>query len=407
MRPLEITRRAITNWSDAETTALAIAVKRATEACSARTPSQFTGDDLIAYARLCALGQQWPTVLMSATSYITSTDTPKSQLAQAYAYQVGAALHTNDPKAILADSLAMLNAVPYNSVADETLNGALHYLQLAFMPDALTLYAARQPILLAALRTPQASTPASEAAVPVHALYADGVAFASLQQFAGDPQAAAKTIAELDAVLPSPLEPDDSIPIGETRRQYALLGTPLPAIPLSLSLFAAGETPRINTNYGSSTVLLLFPDWCAQCVRLAQQILPTLFRMTESEVHLYALLAQPALPVAAPPKGPNFSKLKPSSIDAAQPEPPKTAAEQLRGTPTLIVPPATITQFAAIDFPLLIATDHKGIIRFIQPASETALNPGDFLDQIVMRIAKQWPRQTSPTAASPSTANKP
>jgi hypothetical protein len=74
MRPLEITRRAITNWSDAETTALAIAVKRATEACSARTPSQFTGDDLIAYARLCALGQQWPTVLMSATSYITSTD---------------------------------------------------------------------------------------------------------------------------------------------------------------------------------------------------------------------------------------------------------------------------------------------------------------------------------------------
>jgi len=152
---------------------------------------------------------------------------------------------------------------------------------------------------------------------------------------------------------------------------------------------------------------LLFPEWCAQCVRLAQQILPTLFRISESEVHLYALLAQPALPVAAPPKGPNFSKLKPSSTESAQSERPKTAAEQLRGTPTLIVPPAIISQFAATDFPLLIATDPKGIIRFIQPASETALNPGDFLDQIIMHIAKQWPRQTPPPATAPSTATKP
>jgi hypothetical protein len=407
MRPLEITRRAITNWSDAETAALAIAVKQATEACSTRTPGQFTDDDLIAYARLCALGQQWPTVLTATTSYITSTDASKPQLAQAYAYQVGATLHTNDPKAILADSLAMLNAVPYTNITDETLYGALHYLQLAFTPDALTLYAARQPILLASLRNPRPSTPATatEAPVPIHTLYADGLAFAALQQFAGDPQAAAKTIIELDAALPATLEPDDSIPIGETRRQYALLGTPLPAIPLSLSLFAAGETPRINTNYGSSTVLFLFPDWCAQCIRLTQQILPTLFRVSENEVHLYALLAQPAPPVAAPPKGPNFSKPKPSSNDPTQPEPSRTTAEQLRGTPTLIVPPATLAQFAATDFPLLIATDSKGIIRFIQPASETALNPGDFLDQITMHIAKQWPRQTPapPTAAPTST----
>jgi hypothetical protein len=412
MHPLEITRNAISNWSDSELNALAAVIKQATEACGARTPGQFTGDDLIAYARLCALGQQWPTVLTSATCYITGTDASKPQLAQAYAYQVGAALHINDPKAILADSLAMLNAVPYNSITDETLYGALHYLQLAFTPDALTLYAARQPILLAALRNPRPSTSATttETPVPIHALYADGLAFAALQQFAGVPQAAAKTVAELDTALPATLEPDDSIPIGEIRRQYALLGTPLPAIPLSLSLFAVGETARINANYGASTVLFLFPDWCAQCVRLAQQILPTLFRISESEVHLYALLAQPAPPVAAPPKGlpkPTFAKLKPSNTEPVQPEPPKTAAEQLRGTPTLIVPPATISQFAAIDFPLLIATDSKGIIRFIQPASETALNPGDFLDQITMHIAKQWPRQTPPPASASPTSAKP
>lgn len=288
------------------------------------------------------------------------------------------------------------------------MSGALHYLQLAFMPDALTLYAARQPILLAALRAPQSETPAVAGSVPIHALYADGIAFAALQQFAGDPQSAEKTVAELDAALPATLQPDDSIPISGTRRQYALLGTHLPPIPLTVSLFSPGETPRINTNYGASTVLFLFPDWCAQCIRLTMQLLPTLYRINGGggdDVHLYALLAQPAPTVAAPPKGPpkpTIAKPKPTPTPPSAPEPPKTAAEQLRGTPTLIVPPATIAQFAATDFPLLIATDSKGIIRFIQPASENTLNPGDFLDQITMHIAQQWPRQPPPAAPAPA-----
>ena len=407
MQPLEITRRAISNWSDAETAALAIAVKQATEACSVRTPDQFTGDDLIAYARLCALGQQWPTVFTAATRYIAGLD-PKPKLAQAYAYQIGATLHFNEPKPVLADSLAMLNAGPYSSVTDETMNGALHYLQLAFTSEALSLYAARQPILLAALRAQQPATPAStpETPVSIHALYADGLAYAALQQFSGDAPAAARTVAELDAALPSTLQPDDSIPITENRRQYALLGTHLPAISFTLSLFAPNETARINTNYGNATILFLFPEWCAQCIRLARQILPTLYRVSENEIRLYALLAQPAPPVPAPPRTPPKpagAKPHPLTNEPVPPEPPKTAAEQLRGTPTLIVPLSTLSQFAATDFPLLIATDSKGIIRFIQPANETALNPGDFVDQITMHIAKQWPRQTPP-ATTPSVA---
>ena len=48
--------------------------------------------------------------------------TEKPQLAQAYAFQINATLHTNDPQAILDDSLAMLHAVPYTNITDETLN---------------------------------------------------------------------------------------------------------------------------------------------------------------------------------------------------------------------------------------------------------------------------------------------
>lgn len=244
VRPLEITRRSVANWSNSETAALALAIEQASEQCAARTPEQFSGDPLIAFARLCSLGQQWPAVGAAATSYIAS-EGPKPQLAQAYAFQVDAALHTNDPKAILASSLAMLHAVPYDALVDETSGSALHYLQLVFTPDALTLYADREPLILTQISKtmrPAGSIPSenvpsaapADSAVPIHTLYAGGIAYAALEQFAGDPHAATKIVTDLDAALPSPLQPDDFIPIDQIRRQYALLGTPLPRIPLTL-----------------------------------------------------------------------------------------------------------------------------------------------------------------------------
>jgi len=54
-RPLDIVRKPAENWSDVEQAALAVAVGQAKEACSARSPFQYTGEDLLAYARLCAL----------------------------------------------------------------------------------------------------------------------------------------------------------------------------------------------------------------------------------------------------------------------------------------------------------------------------------------------------------------
>jgi hypothetical protein len=410
MRPLEITRRSITNWSDSETNALAIAVQQATEECSARTPEQFSGDDLIAFARLCSLGQQWPVVGAAATRYINSTDPAKPLLTEAYAYQVNAALHTDDPKTILASSLAMLHAVPYSNLTDETLYGALHYLQLAYTLDAFSLYVAREPLLLAALRASQQTSPAAspESVVPIHTLYADGVAFAALERFRDEPRSSVGILSDLDAALPATLPPDESIPIAETRRQYALLGTHLPAIPFSGSLSSPGETPHINPNYGAATVLFLFPDWCAQCVRMAQQLGPTLSRVGKNDVRLYGLLAQAATPDAAPPRPATKPAARPGAKTSAaakpqppaEPEPPKTPAELLRGSPTLIVPPQTLAQFDATDYPLVIALDPQGIIRFIQPAPDAALVPGGFLDQITGHIAEQWPRGAPATPAS-------
>ena len=54
----------------------------------------------------------------------------------------------------------------------------------------------------------------------------------------------------------------------------------------------------------------------------------------------------------------------------------------LLNTPTLIVPMETLNTFVANDFPLIIATDHDGIVRYIRPASDNALVEGGLIDQI-------------------------
>jgi len=400
LTPFEITRRSIQNWSDSETAAFTIAIHDASAACQARTPEQFSGDDLIAYARLCALGQQWPLVRAAATRYIDATGTPKPQLSLAFAFQINAAFNLKDEKAGLAASLTMLTAVPYDLTVDQAMQGALHYMQLAFMADALTLYAAREPYVLKALSA--ANSASAAAPVPRSTLYADGLAYAALQKFAGFDDDAVNTVRELDNALPTKLAPDEEIPIVIARRQYALIGSKLPAIPLTEALFAEHETPRINLENSSATILLLFPPWCAQCVKMAQTVMPTLYRVSENGVHIYSLLAQAPRLVSAPPSvEKRGAKPKAKTEPAASPVP-KTAAELLVHTPTLIVPETTLDQFAATDFPLLIATDSKGIIRFIQPAPETALNEGDFLDQVAAHIAIQWPRETPRSSQAPS-----
>ena len=417
-RPLEITRRSIENWSESETAALAVAVKQAKEQCSSRTPSQYTGEDLIAYARLCALGQQWPSVQEAARLYLDATHRtgPEAKpapafpgLPQAYAYLVDSSLHLNDAATALVAAREMLRTVPYTDLTSQVTNGTIRYIQLVQTADALSLLSQRQTILLSLLRSATTPNPAeTQQPLPLHTIYADAIALAALQQFANDPKAAAATVSELDAAFPSNLSTDDSILIAESRRQYALLGTHAASITPFVYLLHASATPyrRIETNLGGATALLLFPDWCAQCIRMGSQFMPAFFRMGQLDVRFYALLAQatpPPTPAPAPapekPKSAASSKAKtflssataPSSSTDPSPTQPKTPAELLLDTPTFVVSNDTLTRFAVNDFPFLIVTDHEGIIRFLQPASENVLVPGDLADQVIKRVLEQWP----------------
>jgi hypothetical protein len=70
------------------------------------------------------------------------------------------------------------------------------------------------------------------------------------------------------------------------------------------------------------------------------------------------------------------------------------------GTPTVLVPNEPLKSFAATDLPLIIATDHRGIIRSNQNAPHDALTPVRDADRIVRHtLSIRRPNCVPPEAA--------
>ena len=388
-RPLEIVRKSVANWSPSELTALGVSMKKAAEACGERTNLVYAGDDLIAMSKLCSFGQQWPQSKASATKYIKSEDADKPQLALAYALQLEAALHLRDVAEIMADAKAMLAGVTYDGNVNAAADDTISYMQLAYTKQALALETIRQPLLLAALA-------AEKPVIPRRNLYASGVEQAELMQYMNQSADAAASITSLDQALgdEAKLSPDDVVPIGQARKQYGLLGNPLPKLTLSMSLANVTERPNLDTHFGAGTALLLFPDWCAQCLALtSSKNLWKAEQLDQGVTRLFVLLAEET-PDRDTLRAEQFTQMaKPvSAVTApATPATPKTPSELLLNTQTLVVPPETIANFAAEDFPFVVVIDHAGIVRFAGSGPENLLMPGDFLDRIVEHVAQTWP----------------
>jgi hypothetical protein len=388
LRPVVVTHAAIANWSDIETASLAIAIKQASAACSARKAEDFHGASLVDLSRLCALGLQWPNAASAANSYIHEEASSKPRLAEAYSALVYAELQLKDEVSALRDAQTMLAALPYSSLVAESTSQAISYMHLLYTPDAELLAMKRQPMLLAALRSTTATTDQSVDAVPTTSeLYKQALTLAELQQLQGESSAAAKTILELESSLPSALSADDKIAVDGARRRYALIGKPLPPIAPLSSLRALSKMPALPARQ-AITVLMLYPDWCAQCVRLARQIPTDVFAVEEHNAYMYGLLAQTVPPEKLP---------KPHGRDQPAPNQsanPAYAADSLRGTSTLTVAPTLLDTFNATELPLLIVTDSDGIVRLLDVANESALQPGDMVDAAVALIGRR------PTVAS-------
>jgi hypothetical protein len=107
--------------------------------------------------------------------------------------------------------------------------------------------------------------------------------------------------------------------------------------------------------------------------------------------------SKPALKVPAPgaskdgkPAAGQASKSETAHVDIQMNVKP-TAAMLLSGTPTLAVPNETLNAFVATDFPLLIVTDHDGIVRAIVTAPENALEPEGLTELLAQHVVDHWP----------------
>jgi len=412
-RPLDITRRSAANWSDAELAALAVAVGQAKVECKARSVDLFEGEDLLAYARLCAFAQMWQPVQQAAMYYLVASRGAKPEelptgfpnLATAYDYEIQASLHLNDVDNAIQNTQTMLRTVPYDEIVEDASNAAVRYIQLIYTDKAIALLAQRQPIVLGLMKANAAiaasspgpvkarveALPTAHPHLPLHTLYADAIALPAMLQFANLQKAAAAAYAELEAALPAGLTPDDAILTGESRRQYKLLGAKLPAIqPYAWLLDPAAAVPDLSKESGAATVLLLFPDWCNQCVAKGGKFVQVTKSLSANRTRFVALLAQAAAPPVAKPQPARPAKGASAHVDIQMNVKP-TAALLLSGTPTLAVPNETLNTFVATDFPLLIVTDHDGIVRAILTAPENALEPEGLTALLAQHVIDHWP----------------
>lgn len=389
LHPLEVTRHNIANWSDVELAAMTVAIRTAKASCDTRKASDYTNADLVDLARLCSLGQQWPAVIAASTRYIDDPTQPKPLLTDAYTAKTEAHLHLKQEPEALTTALALLAAVPYTTEASQCIDEALDYMRFVHTADALKLASARQQLVLAALGTPPTSSPDQPS---ISTLYANGLSLAILQQLASRPNEAQATVAALDAALPANTSGDDKLRIAGQRRQYALLGKPLSGInPLASLSSPTNKIPELPA-HSTLTALLLFPDWCAQCVYMGPHLPETVFKVEGHSAYLYALLAQ-----TVPPRKPD-----PTVTNKAYN--PAYAAALLAETPTITVPPETLNRFEATDFPLLLVTDPDGILRVLEPVSAQDLQPGGSVDAAIALVGKTFLLTPSPSTV-PATAH--
>jgi hypothetical protein len=369
MQPLDQVRSSMDNWSPAELAALAAGVKRAQEFCGQVAAASVTGDDLYQLARVCLVGQRWNDADAAASAYIKSASQPYQ--AQAYAIRVNALLNLKDTTMAVEVARSMLHSVPYDATVDQSMAYLIHFLAMSLDDGALPLARERQPFLLTALESgsaikEQVGDTSVGTSIGTAALYDEGLEMAYLEQYAGRQNEAQGTVAALDAAVTGlPAEKiDNQAEIARAKAQYALLGEKLLRIQILRYAAPGNSHPHINPNYGTATVLLMFPEWCTQCRKMMQPLMSFLVRNSAYDIHAYGLLALDADEAATDPFGNDSFK-------------------DLLRTPTLTTPAATLQSFGAVSFPFIVITDGTGRIRFLGTVSQNALDAGGFVEQVI------------------------
>jgi hypothetical protein len=393
MQPLDVVRSEIGNWSDSELQALAVGVKMAREACDKAKPQDLKGDDLYDLARLCALGQDWNQANTVAQDYIAALD--NTHRAQAFAISVSAMVHIHDIDTAVATARTMLRSLTYDAEVAYSIRSLKDYLEQSGNPAALMLAQLEHPSIVGALNQAlPLKAEHSEAVMGVGALFESGMELALFERFAGDDKSAGATVSDLEDAIgtKAQISGADWLQISRVRAEYNLIGWRLPQIDIERSLETraakvpqsagashaqrtpalkqtSASSPSINgPDFGEATVLVLFPEWCAQCRAMMKTVTEFATLNAETPIHAWGLIYTDAAQNADDPAA-------------------ETSAKELEGTNTLVVSAATAARFAPNDFPTAIVVDRAGVVRFIGPIPTDSFNGNGYMERIIVRMA--------------------
>ena len=373
MHPLDVVRSSLDNWSEAELGALSVGIQKAHDACEARKPGDFFGDDLYDLARLCALGQDWDHANAAALAYVANKLDPHR--AQAYALSVNALVHMNAIDLATETTREMLRVLPYDAEVAYAVRYMKDDLEQASNPEALKLASEEHAAIVGALsqRVPLRSAN-GDAVMSVGALYDSAMELAFWQRYAGDVAGASATVADVDQALPADvaLSADDAARIAAIRLRYGLLGERLPEVKPERTLASSSAKPQIAMGGGSFTVLVLFPDWCGGCRKMMKPLTEFAKVNKETPIRAYGLV---------------FEDDSVIPLQAAHEE----MLKQMRGTSTLVVPASTTQTLGANDYPLGIIIDRQGKVRFIGLLPGDAFKGDGYVEKMIVRIAAANP----------------
>jgi thiol-disulfide isomerase/thioredoxin len=153
------------------------------------------------------------------------------------------------------------------------------------------------------------------------------------------------------------------------------VGTKLPALEVTRSLVSATAKPQLPPGFGAGTVLVVFPDWCAQCRKMMKPLTDFSKVNAGTPLHAYGLMfhEETEMMGQAPQEG-NF--------------------KELQGTATLLVPVATVQTLGVLDFPTAVVVDGEGVIRFIGMIPADAFNGDGYIGKVIQRMAAVSSRHT-------------
>jgi thiol-disulfide isomerase/thioredoxin len=367
MKPLDVVRSSLDNWSDTELGALTQGMVMARTGCEHTTIEGMGNEDLYDLIRLCALGQDWIKTNAVALQYLATGD--ETHRAQAYAMSMNSQVHVNDLESAVKTAKEMLHGLPYDAEVAYALRYLKTYLDEAVDPAALILATEEHPILVEALKSgPVLKAAHGNAVIGVGELYASGMQLAFLQRYAGDERGAERTFADLDAAvaMSEVINAPDRQLMDAVRRQYGLLGHVLPEIEIrgmAQGISTGAVAKKFKGDKGFVTIVDVFPDYCPQCVKTMAGLAEFAAEHVAAKVHASGLVVR-------------------EDMEAGPPG----SWKELKGIATYAVKPEGVLALGAVDYPLFVVTNEHGLVYFVGNAPGNAFVPNGYMEQVIGRI---------------------